>query len=386
MRVQVPCRGAPLLAHPMYNKSTAFTPRGARRPSGLERPAARRGEHHGAAGRGAPTATSRARPTPSSATSAWPRCRTATSTSSTACCSTTSRSSCPSSTRRRWAAPARSSAASSAARAGSGSRPRSSGRIDEALGNAPFDDVRLIVATDNESILGLGDQGAGGMAHPRRQARALHRGRRHPSRAHAARSASTWAPTTRPCWRTTSTSAGATRGCAASEYDALVDEFVQAVKRRFPRALLQWEDFSKGNAFALLERYRKVLPSFNDDIQGTAAVALAGDPGRRPRLPAMPLRAPARRDPRRGRGRRRHRPPAPRRARGARASRRGADRARVAVLDRHGLVAGGRRAAPPTTTGASWPGRPRWPSATGLAARRATRPRRGRARAAARPC
>jgi malate dehydrogenase (oxaloacetate-decarboxylating) len=145
-------------------------------------------------------------------------------------------------------------------------------RIKEILSHPRFDRIEVIVVSDGERILGLGDQGAGGMGIPIGKLSLY------------TACAGLHPATTLPILLDTGTDNperladplyvgwrhARVRGV---DYDDFVEAFVAAVEARWPRVLLQWEDFARPNAARLLARYRDRLCTFNDDIQGTAAVA-----------------------------------------------------------------------------------------------------------------
>lgn len=145
-------------------------------------------------------------------------------------------------------------------------------RIDEILADPRLDHVEAIVVSDGERILGLGDQGAGGMGIPIGKL-ALYSG-----------CAGVHPATTLPILLDVGTDnperladplyvGWRHERVRGQDYDDFVEAFVSAVEKRWPHVLLQWEDFARANASRLLERYRDRLCTFNDDIQGTAAVA-----------------------------------------------------------------------------------------------------------------
>ncbi len=144
--------------------------------------------------------------------------------------------------------------------------------LDEILSHIRFDAVEAIVVSDGERILGLGDQGAGGMGIPIGKL-ALYTACAgiHPAK-------------TLPILLDTGTNnqdllkdplymGWRHERVRGKEYEDFVDLFVKAIKKRFPHVLLQWEDFAQQNANPILAKYRDQLCTFNDDIQGTAAVA-----------------------------------------------------------------------------------------------------------------
>jgi len=148
------------------------------------------------------------------------------------------------------------------------------GRVGRIFANRPFRDVRVIVVTDGERILGLGDLGANGMGIPIGKLALYVAGAGIPP----------WQvlPVCLDCGTDNAALLDDPfylgmphRRVRGPQYDALVEEFVRTVQAACPSALIQFEDFARDNALRLLDRYRDDVCCFNDDLQGTGAVALA---------------------------------------------------------------------------------------------------------------
>jgi malate dehydrogenase (oxaloacetate-decarboxylating) len=147
-------------------------------------------------------------------------------------------------------------------------------RIDQILNHARYHRVKCIVVSDGERILGLGDQGAGGMGIPiGKMALYTALGGIHPE--HCLPILLDVGTDNEERLKDPLYIGWKQHRVRGEEYDAFVDTFVNTVKKRWPHVLLQWEDFAGANAVRFLARYRDHLCTFNDDIQGTAAVAVA---------------------------------------------------------------------------------------------------------------
>ncbi|MBE0432365.1 NAD-dependent malic enzyme [candidate division WOR-3 bacterium] len=146
--------------------------------------------------------------------------------------------------------------------------------IDRILESVPFSNISLVVATDGERILGLGDQGVGGMAIPIGKVSLYVVGAGLPP-ALCLPVLIDVGTNNEELLQNPLYMGLKHRRLTGEAYDNVVEEFAKGVKRHFPHALLQWEDFGKHNALRLLNNYRERICSFDDDIQGTGAIALA---------------------------------------------------------------------------------------------------------------